>query len=97
MAKMECKNFDTPDETRTVDKGSIEVVKLGDVTAMRARFEPGWRWSECVKPIVGGDSCQDAQAVKALDSAGPSFQAGYLRTYCPQTAVNTDQPHGAAS
>jgi hypothetical protein len=21
-------------------------------------FEPGWKWSECVKPVVGTDSCQ---------------------------------------
>jgi hypothetical protein len=21
-------------------------------------MEPGWRWSECIKPVVGGDSCQ---------------------------------------
>jgi hypothetical protein len=20
--------------------------------------QPGWRWSECIKPVVGGDSCQ---------------------------------------
>jgi hypothetical protein len=25
---------------------------------MRTRFEPGWRWSEGVRPVVGGDSCQ---------------------------------------
>ena len=33
-------------------------MKLGDVTAMRVKFEPGWRWSECVKPGVGAESCQ---------------------------------------
>jgi hypothetical protein len=27
---------------------------------MRATFEPGWRWSECVKPIAGTPSCQVA-------------------------------------
>jgi hypothetical protein len=21
-------------------------------------LQPGWRWSECIKPIVGTDSCQ---------------------------------------
>jgi len=25
---------------------------------MRTIFEPGWRWSECVKPVAGTDSCQ---------------------------------------
>jgi quercetin dioxygenase-like cupin family protein len=58
MAKMERKSFDKPEETRSINKGKIEVVKLGDVTAMRVRFEPGWKWSECVKPVVGTESCQ---------------------------------------
>jgi hypothetical protein len=58
MASMTRKSFDDPQEIRTVPKGRIEIVKLGDVTAMRTRFEPGWRWSECVKPVVGTESCQ---------------------------------------
>ena len=66
MAKMERKSFDTPEETRTVDKGKLDVVKLGDVTAMRARFEPGWRWSECVMPIAGTASCQVAHLMHGL-------------------------------
>ena len=58
MAKLEKKSFDQPDETRPVDKGTVEVVELDGATVMRTTFEPGWRWSECVKPTVGGDSCQ---------------------------------------
>jgi quercetin dioxygenase-like cupin family protein len=58
MAGTEKKSLDQPDETRPVDKGVVEVVTLGDTTMMRTTFQPGWRWSECVKPIVGGDSCQ---------------------------------------
>lgn len=54
------KGFDSPDETRTISKGKVEVVNLGDVQAMRATFEPGWKWSECVKPVAGTDSCQVA-------------------------------------
>jgi hypothetical protein len=52
------KNFDTPDETRTPDKTAVHVVALGDVQAARMTFQPGWRWSECVKPVAGTDSCQ---------------------------------------
>src|SRR5436309_5295678 len=54
------RNFDNPDETRNISKGKVEVVNLGDVQAMRATFEPGWKWSESVKPIAGTDSCQVA-------------------------------------
>jgi hypothetical protein len=43
---------------RPVDRGLVQVVELEGATLMRTTFEPGWRWSECVKPIVGGESCQ---------------------------------------
>ena len=66
MAKMERKSFDNPEETRSIDKGKIEVVKLGDVTAMRVRFEPGWKWSECVKPVVGSNPITTPMCRKAV-------------------------------
>lgn len=52
------KSFDEPDETRTPTKTRVEVVRLGDVQAARFTMQPGWRWSECVKPVAGTDSCQ---------------------------------------
>jgi hypothetical protein len=58
MAGIELLNFDSPDETRTPEKTRVDVVRLGDTTAARFAFEPGWKWSECVKPVVGTDSCQ---------------------------------------
>jgi hypothetical protein len=54
------KNFDAPDETRSIERGSLAVVQLGSGSAMRVRFEPGWRWSECVKPVAGTASCEVA-------------------------------------
>ncbi|MFN8176364.1 MAG: cupin domain-containing protein [bacterium] len=51
------KNLGAPDETRPFPKGKIEVVKVGDLTFGKATFEPGWKWSECVKPIAGTNSC----------------------------------------
>lgn len=58
MATAFKKNFDSPDETRPMPNGKAEVVSLGDISAMRTTFEPGWKWSESVKPIAGTDSCQ---------------------------------------
>ncbi len=52
------KSFDSPDETRTPDKTRMEVVDLGGIKAARLTAQPGRRWSECIKPVVGGDSCQ---------------------------------------
>jgi hypothetical protein len=58
MAGIIVKSFDAPDEVRTPDKATMEVVDLGGVKAARLTTEPGWRWSECIKPVVGGDRCQ---------------------------------------
>jgi hypothetical protein len=58
MAGIEARGFDSPDETRTPDKTRVDVVRMGATTAARYTFQPGWRWSETVKPVVGTDSCQ---------------------------------------
>ncbi len=56
----ELKSLNSPDEVRTFDKGKVEVVKVGGALVGRATFEPGWRWSTCVKPIAGTNSCMSA-------------------------------------
>ena len=58
MAGIAKKSFDSADEVRTPDKARLEVVNLGSVKAMRMTAQPGWRWSESVKPVVGTDSCR---------------------------------------
>ncbi len=58
MAGVQQLNFDSPDETRTPPKTRVDVVRTGSAVAARLAFEPGWRWSECVKPVVGTEKCQ---------------------------------------
>ena len=58
MAGVASKTFDSPDETRTPDKTRVEVVRIGGATAARMTMDPGWKWSECIKPVAGTDSCQ---------------------------------------
>ena len=53
------KNLDTsPDETRTFDHGVMKTATVGDFEVAREVLEPGWKWSEDIKPIAGTDSCQ---------------------------------------
>jgi hypothetical protein len=54
----EAKSIDSASEVREFPKGRVEVVTLGSTTLTRSTMQPGWRWSECVKPIAGTDSCQ---------------------------------------
>jgi hypothetical protein len=58
MSGTDHKTFDESDESRTPDKTRIDVVHLGETEVGRFTFQPGWRWSECIKPVVGTESCQ---------------------------------------
>jgi len=58
MAGVEKRSFDSPDESRTPDKTRADVVNMGGTTTARLTLEPGWSWAECVRPVVGGESCQ---------------------------------------
>ena len=60
MATIGSKNFKNADEVRTFAKGKVEVITLGEATIGRATFEPGWRWSTCVKPLAKTTSCEAA-------------------------------------
>jgi hypothetical protein len=60
VKRMECKNLASPDDTRRFEKGKLEIVNVGGTALGRATFQPGWKWSECVKPIVQTASCQAA-------------------------------------
>ena len=59
MAGLEVKSCNSPDETRQLaNMGKVELVQMGGVTIGRVTLQPGWRWSEHVKPIVKTESCQ---------------------------------------
>ena len=58
MGKLEVKSTNIPDETRTFEKGKLELVKIGEATVGRAVLQPGWRWSTHVKPIAKTKSCE---------------------------------------
>jgi class 3 adenylate cyclase len=52
------KRFDQPDEVRELEKARNELVELGELAVGRTIFQPGWRWSEHVRPIAGTPSCE---------------------------------------
>lgn len=58
LQKAEAKSFNKPEEVRTFDKGKVEIVNLAGAVLGRAIFQPGWRWSTCVKPIAKTESCK---------------------------------------
>jgi hypothetical protein len=52
------RNIETPDERHAYEHASLNVVNLPGVTIARTVYQPGWKWSTHVKPVVGTDACQ---------------------------------------
>ena len=88
MSGVESINLDTPRETRTFPHGQAQLVTVGGSTVGRFTFEPGWRWSSSLKPIVGTDRCQNEHVGYALsghlhvvDAAGVGSDIGAGEAY----------------
>jgi mannose-6-phosphate isomerase-like protein (cupin superfamily) len=88
MAGVEARRFDSPDETRTPDKTRVELVRMGNTSAARMTLEPGWRWSECIKPLVGTERCQlrhvgvvQSGRMQVMHDDGTELEIGPGQTY----------------
>lgn len=58
MGKAQLRAFAEPDETREFERGKAEILAFGDSPIGRLTLQPGWRWSEHVKPIAGTELCE---------------------------------------
>ena len=56
-AAMKTASFAKATDVRTFPKGKVELVTIAGDTFGRATFEPGWKWSTSVKPLVRTESC----------------------------------------
>ena len=92
VSRFEVKSHDAPDELRSPSKTRVEVVRLENFTLGRFVLEPGWRWSECVKPVVHTESCQVSHVgycvsgrltVKLKDGTEKTISAGESYTIPP--------------
>ncbi|MBI3298780.1 MAG: cupin [Elusimicrobia bacterium] len=58
MEKLQVKTFSRPDEVREFENGQLELVKVNGSVIGRATLQPGWKWSEHVKPIANTKLCE---------------------------------------
>jgi hypothetical protein len=60
MNSIDIKNFSTQaDEVvNPTNRAKVESVKIGGQRIMKITVQPGWRWSDDIKPLVGTESCQ---------------------------------------
>src|SRR2546427_7022012 len=86
------RRFESPDETRVMEKGKFEVVHIGGLTGCRATYEPGWRWAEHIGPTVGANRCTVAH-VGLVVSGTPTAALGDRRGFeVPAGAVFSNPP-----
>ena len=57
-AAAERKDLNGADETRDFPKGKLDLINIGGGQVGRLTLEPGWRWSEHVKPLAKTEWCQ---------------------------------------
>jgi hypothetical protein len=58
MQETEHVGFGSPDEVREFPHDKAEILKVGDAEIGRLVLQPGWRWSNDVKPIAQTQSCE---------------------------------------
>lgn len=97
MSGLEGKSFDSPDEVREFKaNGRVELVNLSTGPVGRGTFEPGWKWSNDVKPLAGTDSCQVPHVGYVLSGRMTvRMDNGDEHTYAPGEAFNMPPGHDA--
>ena len=83
MATAEQKEFTSPDEVRTFEKGKLELLNMNGGVIGRLTLEPGWRWSQHVKPVAGTEWCEAPHfqyhasgRIHIVMADGTEFEAG---------------------
>lgn len=97
MTTLHRTNFATPDETRKFKAhGHVDIVTLGNFTATRGTFEPGWRWSIDVRPITSTESCK-ARHTGIISSGSMTVQSddGTRVTFVPGDVFDMEPGHDA--
>jgi mannose-6-phosphate isomerase-like protein (cupin superfamily) len=97
MSELEGKAFDSPDEVREFKaNGRVELVHLGSGPVGKGTFEPGWKWSNDVKPLAGTESCQVAHVGYVLSGRMTvRMDDGSEHEYQPGEAFNMPPGHDA--
>jgi class 3 adenylate cyclase len=96
MARLQSKSFDTPDEVRTIRHGNVRILDLGDIVVGRMVWEPGWRWSEHVKPIAKTELCEYHHiGVTISGTAHIQMRDGSELDILPNTAYEIPPGHDA--
>jgi hypothetical protein len=98
-------DFGTPDEVRAFERGRAEILSIGGTEIGRLVLEPGWRWSDHVKPLAGTELCEAPHfqylisgrvGVRMADGSEHEIAAGEVSVLEPghDAGVVGDEPVG---
>jgi class 3 adenylate cyclase len=85
MAKLQRRAFGDADDIRDFLHGRLETYDMGEMRVGRSILQPGWRWSDSIKPIARTDLCEfhhlglcigGACRVRTRDGAEMLIEAG---------------------
>lgn len=92
----EHRSYSEPDEVREFPNGKVEILKIGGADIGRLTLQPGWKWSNDVKPIAGTDLCeaphmqyQVSGRIHVVMADGTEFESG------PGDVTSLPQGHDA--
>ena len=60
------RSLSEPDEGPDLPKADVAMITIGEHPFARVVLEPGWKWSEHVKPVAQTDSCEFPHACYVL-------------------------------
>jgi class 3 adenylate cyclase len=94
MIDLRLKNFAAPDQTIELPLLRAEIVELGDFTVGYVVHQPGWRWSEHVRPHVGGEWCQARHVGMVLSGrTGLRLTDGTTYEFGPRAVIDIPPGH----
>lgn len=85
MPRLQRRSFINSEEIRKFPNGEVRLVTLDDIVFGEFVLQPGWRWSEHVRPIAGTAQCQQRHVgyvirgqlhITMNDGASMDFVAG---------------------
>ena len=69
MVKLQRRPFGEPDDVREIPYGHLETYDMGEIRIGRSVLQPGWRWSESIKPIARIELCGPTTSACASPAA----------------------------
>ena len=100
MVKLQRRPFGEPEDVREIPYGRLETYDMGEIRIGRSVLQPGWRWSESIKPIAQTELCEyhhiglcvsGSARIRMREGAELLVEAGQFYEVSPGHAAQLDK------